>query len=269
MDRQQLVNTLRSLLRYHQACGITYYPADVGVPPSIEVLASQQADPSSRDNSTLEEQRPRNVELPISIEHSDSSEFGQRLLDLHSEINRCQNCSLHNTRQVSTAGGGGTSSKEVLLMLVGDWLTVSADSAPRQAALFGAEQDAMLARMMDAIGLESHEFYITNVIKCSIPEVCQPTTEHITCCSSYLQMQIDILQPLIVCSMGIIASRLLTRQAKPLSQQRGKIYSYETGAGVEIAVIPTYHPTFLLQNPEMKQATWLDLQVIKREIGSR
>ena len=269
MDRQQLVNSLRSLLRYHQTCGISYYPADVKVPPSIEVLSSHQAEPPASVDSPLAEEHPQNAELPITSKRSDSGEKEQRLVDLHNEISRCRNCSLHQTRQVSTAGSGGTSSNEVTLMLVGDWLTLYAGSAGQQAALFGPEQDAMLARMMEAIELEPHEVYITNVIKCSIPEMCQPTTEHITSCSSYLQMQIDILQPLIICSMGIIASRLLTRQAKPLSQQRGKIYSYETSAGRKIGVIPTYHPTFLLQNPEMKQATWSDLQLIKREIGSR
>jgi len=154
----------------------------------------------------------------------------------------------------------------VKLMVVGDWLTVTAQSPVAAGDLFGKDQDMMLARMIEAIKLSPGEVFVTNVIKCSIAEMCQPTAEHIRSCSSYLDMQIELLAPELICSMGIIASRLLTSQARPLSQQRGHFYSYKTGSKARIPVMPTYHPTFLLQNPEMKQATWTDLQAIKQKL---
>ena len=265
LNKRELVSTLRSILGYHQSCGIAGYPADEAVKNGVKAL-SRRPQSGSRAGELPKPDKPAAGRPggPVAAVQEQKKQLS--VADLGEEIGRCRNCSLHRERQLSTAGSGGSGQRPVKLMIVGDWLTVFRESAVTAGDLFGRDQDLMLSRMVEAINLTRDEIFITNVIKCSVPETCQPTSEHISCCSTYLHMQIEMLSPRLICSMGIIASRLLTAQSRPLSQQRGRFFVYTTAAGLQIPVMPTYHPTFLLQNPEMKQATWADLQAIKQKL---
>ena len=266
MNKLEFINAFRSLLNYHRSCGIENYPAGAPSKAGIDALIRMAEENRAADGVPMPK-RPEIEEPAKSGRVFKQQAQSPTLTELDTEIGRCRHCSLHLERQVSTAGSGGSGAIPLKLMIVGDWLTATRKSAVKAGDLFGSDQDLMLARMIEAINLTREEVFVTNVIKCSISDTCQPTSEHIRSCSNYLEMQIELLSPRLICSMGIIASRLLTAQARPLSQQRGHFYSYKTGSGIQIPVIPTYHPTFLLQNPEMKQATWADLQAIKQKLG--
>jgi len=260
----ELLLSLRALVKYHHTCGIRGYLKnnlqESGLSAALVTL-------SSRSDQNIQDKKAEAV-TPIKHKQDEQASVavkGQSITELHAEISRCRSCSLHESRQIDTAGAGGETPR---LLIVGDWFMVPHGSSVTGQELFGTEQDQMLKRMMTAIELENEDIFITNVIKCSLPETSQPTAEHITCCSSYLKIQIESLRPQLICSMGIIATRLFSGVSKPLSQVRGHFFSYTTGSGRSIPVMPTYHPTFLLQNPEMKQATWSDLQAIKQKLGS-
>ena len=114
--------------------------------------------------------------------------------------------------------------------------------------------------------LPPEKAFITNIIKCAVPHSCRPTDENIHTCFSFLLRQIMVLAPEIICTMGIVATRALLKNTQPLSQLRGKFYPFAVSDEKNIPVIPTYHPTFLLQNPELKRATWEDLQSIAKQL---
>ncbi len=266
MNKLEFISAFRSLLSYHRSCGIDAYPAGDCAERGLEILTQLAGNPGQVSASAVP-QTPEAEKTGGSGQAVHQKAKSLTMKELEAEIGRCRICPLHLERQVSTAGTGGSRSVALKLMIVGDWLTVTRQSPGEAGDIFGRDQDQMLARMIEAIDLTRDEVFITNVIKCSISEMCQPTSDHIRSCSNYLEMQIELLSPQLICSMGIIASRLLTSQARPLSQQRGHFYSYKTGSGLEIPVMPTYHPTFLQQNPEMKQATWADLQAIKQKLG--
>jgi DNA polymerase len=128
-------------------------------------------------------------------------------------------------------------------------------------------QDQMLSRMLMAINLSAKDVFITNVIKCAVPGSCQPQATHVQSCVSYLRRQILALLPEVICTMGTVAARAVLQRSQPLSRLRGQFHEYEVGKEQTIPVIPTYHPTYLLQNPEMKQATWADLQLLAKRMG--
>jgi DNA polymerase len=67
--------------------------------------------------------------------------------------------------------------------------------------------------------------------------------------------------------MGMVAARAVLEKSQPLSRLRGQFHEYEVEKDLTIPVIATYHPTYLLQNPEMKQATWADLQLLAKKMG--
>ena len=264
MDRTQFLSSLRSLISYHQSCGFEGYHIDNDIHRKIKVLKNDHSAPAPaervKQSAVLQKQQDvGNIEVEGETPPTKTID----LSTLTTDIERCSKCSLHKSRQISTAGKGGN---RPLLLIVGDWLIVSGGNVPVAGQLFGQAQDEMLAKMIRAIKLNEEDVFATNVIKCSLPDSCQPISEHIGTCGAYLMQQIDILEPQIICSMGIIASRLLTGRAQPLSQQRGRFVLYKTEAGQQIPLMPTYHPTFLLQNPEMKAATWADLQEIEKKI---
>ena len=155
------------------------------------------------------------------------------------------------------------------LFLVGDWLKADGGNGLQPGLLFGAEQEAMLARMLAAIGLPAEEVFITNVIKCALPAGPQPEEEHIERCRSYLLRQIAAASPRVVCAMGPVAARAVLGPATTLLRSRGRVHSLQEHGGRPVPLVVTYHPTFLLQHAEMKQAAWADLQLLARELGLR
>ena len=127
----------------------------------------------------------------------------------------------------------------------------------------------MLQRMLAAINLSPDDAFISNVIKCGVDASVQPKAENIAACLSYLHRQIAAISPQVICAMGIVAARSILQISQPLSQLRGRFHNYRQGDIRTIPVMATYHPTFLLQNPEMKKATWEDLQAIAKELQKR
>ncbi|MBT8360202.1 MAG: uracil-DNA glycosylase, partial [Deltaproteobacteria bacterium] len=227
MDSSELLKSLKSLIHYHQVCGIKGYQTDEkgrNALATVDIVALGGTEKKLQKTGEL---------LPIA--------------EIAAEISSCQSCSLHETRQIDTAGRGGQLPK---LVIVGDWLMLSDKTAVQGGEIFGAQQDQMLARMIAAIDLKPDEVFVTNSIKCSIPDSCQPTSKQLFTCTAFLHRQIDILLPEVICTMGIIATRALVGKSRPLSQLRGKFYPYRSHAGGDIPLIPTYHPTYLLQNPE-------------------
>lgn len=179
--------------------------------------------------------------------------------ELAREINGCRICSLHESRKISTAGRGG---RKPHLLIVGDWLVHN--DLTQGNELFGTEQGLMLGNMIKALGLEPDDVFITNVIKCSVEPSYRAQSEHLSACISYLKQQIALLMPKVICTMGAVASQALLNTDKSLIGLRGTFHQYVPTDGVGIPVMPTFHPTYLMKNPEMKKPTWSDLQAIKK-----
>lgn len=127
----------------------------------------------------------------------------------------------------------------------------------------------MLGRMLEAIHLDPADVFVTNILKCGLPASCQPAANHLHCCLSFLQRQIVAIAPVLLCSMGIIATRALLDMPQSLSQLRGRCHLYTALDGRQIPLIPTYHPSYLLQAIEMKAETWKDLQLIEQKLAGK
>jgi DNA polymerase len=161
----------------------------------------------------------------------------------------------------------GRGTPKARLLIVGGWLNLAGGQATASAGLlFGLEEDQMVARMLAAIQLDPQDVFITNILKCAVPASIQPTAAHIQCCLAYLRRQIAVIGPELICTMGIIATRALLDLPQSLSQLRGRFDQYQAGAR-QIPVMPTYHPSYLIQADEMKKETWSDLLLIKKELA--
>jgi len=252
---------VESLLSYHKSIGICDYPRNKDLDDfcAVEGLYSSPSAAKDSGNPTLNE--AGTVTGGAWKKREIRGEGG--LSDLSVEIASCTECDLHKQR-ISPVPGKGV--ENARLLVVGDWLSCDSPGTLPEGTIMGIEQDRMVGKMLAAINLKPEEVFITNVIKCAVPATCHPAAVHVHRCLPFLRRQIATLAPKLICSMGMIAAKAVLGNSRSLSQLRGKLHACETEDGQTIPVITTYHPTYLLQNPEMKGATWLDLQFLAKRL---
>lgn len=268
-EMETILRDLYGTIRYHRLSGIENYPATEEIQALLRSrsgLASSQKVMRQRASVVAEgaERVVRPVEPPIRPGESVKRIQMTALHDISEEVAVCTACGLSAERVVPVPGSGAEKAR---LLIVGDWLSLAQGVQPPTACIFGVEQDRMLGKMLEAIHLPQNDVFVSNVIKCGIPGNCQPKAEHVHACLSFLQRQIVSIQPEVILSMGMIATRAILNRPEPLSRLRGQLHMWNGPNDRKIPIIATYHPTFLLQNPEMKKATWLDLQLLARQLG--
>jgi DNA polymerase len=114
--------------------------------------------------------------------------------------------------------------------------------------------------MLFAMGLRREDVYICNVLKCRPPGNRDPQPDEIAACEPFLQRQLAAIRPRVIVTLGRFAAQTLLRDQDAISRLRGRWHEYEG-----IPLMPTYHPAYLLRNPESKREAWEDLkQVMSR-----
>ncbi len=263
-ESEQIIRDVCGVLRYHRSAGIDSYPrteamtALLRLRPGLPSAGRAIAQPAPAADSGKAGKQKTGGQRELEVEDRAS------LADVRGEVEVCTACGLSQHRVVPVAGEGDGRAR---LLVVGDWLALEGSGPVPAGCLFGVEQDRMLGKMLEAIKLPPAEVFVTNVIKCGVPADCQPRAEHVHACLSFLQRQIMAVNPEAILCMGLIATRALLDRREPLSSLRGQVHNYLTPDKRQIPLIATYHPSFLLQNPEMKKATWFDLQLLARQIG--
>ncbi len=258
-DKSTFLLGLKSLLSYHLATGIDNYPKSSHSESFFRI--QPLAPPLSKPETQVEKVHQKQVAAGQNRNSGEKSSVS--IKDITEEVAVCHACTLREQRIYPVAGQGP---ERVRLLLIGDWLSGDASGKLPPGQLFGVEQDVMLTRMLAAIQLPIDSVFITNVIKCAVPSSCQPQAQHVQTCVSFLRRQILVLMPEIICTMGMVAARATLEKSLPLSRLRGRVHEYVANKDITIPVVSTYHPTYLLQNPEMKAATWADLQLLAREL---
>ena len=263
MQYNELLLGLKSLLGYHHGTGIGPYPRNEDISRFLESTPSSYGAPpplvSPEESVPAEvvgkEQRVEERGIPRPV---------VTLAEIAQEVALCRACNLAQRRLATRAGCGP--GRGVRLLVVGNWLIGTTDAEIPEEVQFGIAEDQMLSRMLAAINIPQEQTFITNAIKCVVPKDVQPLAENFRICLSFLHRQISLIDPDCICTMGMMATRTLLGLPQPLSQLRGRFLSFQADKGKQIPVMATYHPSFLLQNPEMKKAVWLDLQLIGRQL---
>ena len=116
----------------------------------------------------------------------------------------------------------------------------------------------LLTKVIESIGASRDSVYIANVIKCRPPKNRNPEPDEVSTCEPFLLAQIDAIQPKVIVALGALAARTLLQSDAPISRLRGREYAYR-GA----TLIPTFHPAYLLRNPESKREVWEDMKRVR------
>ena len=174
------------------------------------------------------------------------------LQQLEQTLQHCQRCKLHHGR---THVVFGTGNAQAILMFIGEGPGYHED---QQGMPFVGEAGELLTKIIHAINLTREEVYIANIVKCRPPSNRDPEPDEIATCFPFLQQQIKMIHPKIICTLGKVASQTLLRTETSISRLRGRFYDYQG-----IQVMPTFHPAYLLRNPEDKRLTWEDMKLVK------
>jgi len=265
-----LCRTIQSFFKYQSSVGIEGYTRTAELdqflsvrPVGFRSRQGRQEGPGRAGKSRPE--RSATNHIPNDQAHSDRIPAGN-MGHIERDIFSCNGCGLAGRRRFSVPGRGGNRAK---LFVVGGWLSVSGGEEKNRELLFGDQEDVMVSRMMGALGLQESEVYITNLVKCGCDRGTEVTQEHLLSCLPFLQRQIRLIQPEVMCTMGTAASQILLKSNRSISQLRGRFYPYKETGLEPIPLMATYHPTFLLKTVDMKQETWKDLQAIGRRLASR
>jgi len=184
--------------------------------------------------------------------------FSPTLEEIRLELGDCRRCKLHRTRHTLVFGEGN---KKAKLMIIGEGPGYEEDIQGRP---FVGKAGQLLTKILQSIHLQREEVYITNIIKCRPPQNRNPELEEIQPCYPFLLKQIQAIRPQIICALGTFAAQTLLKTDAKITTLRGKFY--ELG---EIKVFPTYHPAYLLRNPERKREVWEDMKQISKWMVSQ
>lgn len=187
-------------------------------------------------------------------ERADRKRQDQTLAEVRQELGECRRCKLHRKRKNIVFGSGNPKAK---LVFVGEGPGRDEDI---QGEPFVGQAGKLLTRIIEAIQLTREEVYIANIIKCRPPENRNPEPDEIAACEPFLVKQLKVIQPKLICALGTFAAQTLLQTTEKISALRGKFHSYQG-----ILLMPTYHPAYLLRNPNYKREVWEDVKKVKAE----
>ena len=178
------------------------------------------------------------------------------LAALRAQLGDCHRCPLCDDRTNLVFGEGAEHPR---IMFVGDMPTADEDRTGRPLA--GAEGE-LLTKMLQAMKLSPEQVYLTSVVKCRSNPARRPHPEEVRRCRPVLAAQIRIAQPEVIVVLGGAALAALKPDETLTAEDRGKWMELHG-----VPMMPTFHPTLLLQKPELKKAAWQDLQQVMKRLA--
>ncbi|MBF0225613.1 MAG: uracil-DNA glycosylase [Desulfobacterales bacterium] len=169
----------------------------------------------------------------------------------------CNECVLHKTRKNVILGQGNSSAK---IIFVGHFPSEEDDSI---GYIFSGETGELLTRIIKAVKLSREEVYLSNILKCRLPQESTITKEDAKKCLAFFKREVDVIKPDFICAMGGFAAQVLLDSNEPFQKFRGHFYEYR---GAKLFV--TYHPYDILKDSSKKAETWADMQMFMREYDS-
>jgi len=180
----------------------------------------------------------------------------EKLNNLKKKIQRIKNCDLKKNATNIVFGDGNIKSK---IMIIGEGPGANEDIEGKP---FVGRAGKLLDKMLSSINLDRTKVYISNVVNYRPPENRKPTEEEINRYFPFLRNHIEIINPKIVVLLGSTALNTIVGNENVISKVRGKWIQKEIGS-VKPWIIASFHPAFLMRQPEQKKFAWIDLKMIR------
>ncbi len=196
---------------------------------------------------------------------SDDAESSLR--DLHDRIRVCRLCHLCETRRSAVPGEGPVSAK---IVFVGEGPGRQEDLEGRP---FVGRAGKFLDECLQSIDLRRDQVFITNIVKCRPSESSvgwardrKPTSEEMSACSPYLETQLELIKPELVCTLGDTAKSQAFKRFHIEDDSIGHVHGRLFLAG-SMKIVPMYHPAAALYDISLRQIIMIDFQKLRRMIS--
>ncbi|MFC1845287.1 uracil-DNA glycosylase [Thermodesulfobacteriota bacterium] len=261
--QDDLLEQVSKLLKYHDALGIKEYPRTQILERFLKKKSgsspSQPKITPLRKKETIQKSSVKKHLFDPGLAHKAT------LHDVREEIGDCHRCSLHKYRTNIVFGYGP---EKANLMIIAD--APGKEDDLKMNPLQGKEGE-LLDRMLHAINLSRDKVYITTLVKCFPGANAKPDESEMRTCLPFLFRQIEIICPQVICTMGTLSSQILLHSSRSLFQLRGRFYNFNDlctdKLADKIVIMPSLYPSLLLENEELKKASWQDLQLIQKKLG--
>ena len=247
-DRQFYLSQLKERLQYYKEMGID----GLSVKASLEKVVhgcgeSGNLHPAPVSDSLVVKRDSSLFELPLNQQPS-----GESLESIRTDLGDCRRCKLCSGRTNIVFGSGTSQAK---LVFVGEGPGADEDA---QGLPFVGAAGQLLTKIIEAIQLTRDQVYICNIVKCRPPSNRTPEEDEIAACSPFLFRQIESIRPRVICCLGAVAAQTVLGTKTAVGKLRGRFHDYRG-----IQVMPTWHPAYLLRNPNAKRDVWDDVKKIR------
>ena len=185
---------------------------------------------------------------------------GKKLQSLKDLIGKIKNCELKNSSTNIVFSDGNPNAQ---IMIIGEGPGANEDL---EGVPFIGRTGELLDKMLSSINLDRDNVYITNVVNYRPPENRSPTQDEIARYLPYLIKHIEIINPKILILLGGAALNAIVGDNEIISEIRGKWIEKKIGI-CNTLVIASFHPAFLMRQPDQKKLSWIDLKMIKKKIS--
>jgi uracil-DNA glycosylase len=173
------------------------------------------------------------------------------------EVAACTRCAeLARTRTQTVFGVGNPYAR---LVFCGE--APGADEDRQGEPFVGRAGQLLTDIIVKGMKLRREDVYILNILRCRPPGNRTPLPDEAANCREYLDRQLEIIQPKFICCLGAVAAQNLLGTEDTIGHLRGRVYDLHG-----IKVVCTYHPAYLLRNPQAKRPVWDDIQMLMAEM---
>lgn len=184
----------------------------------------------------------------------------QSLPQLKSMVEKFEGCSLRFSANSTVFGDGNPQAK---VMIIGEAPGADED---RIGKPFVGRSGQLLTRMLQSIGLQREECFISNILPWRPPGNRTPTDSEIAVCLPFLRRQIELVAPQVILLLGGSAANAVLNNADSISALRGHFIDYSLSTGRKIPTLSTFHPAYLLRSAAQKSKVWADLLRLQRKL---
>jgi uracil-DNA glycosylase family 4 len=169
------------------------------------------------------------------------------------EARECTRCPLADTRTTVVFGNGDADAD---LMFVGEAPGANED---REGLPFVGQAGKLLDKLLDEIGMDRGQVFVANVLKCRPPGNRDPQPGEIESCEPYLFQQVELIEPLVVCTLGNFATKLLRGDSTGITRLHGQAEVRTIGSRA-VRLFPLFHPAAALYTPRTLETLRADFQ---------
>ncbi|HHU12820.1 MAG TPA: uracil-DNA glycosylase [Clostridiaceae bacterium] len=169
----------------------------------------------------------------------------------------CRACSLGEIRQNAVVFRGALKAP---LFILGEG---PGEKEDEQGKPFVGRSGQLLDLLLKAVGMPADQVHIGNIVKCRPPGNRVPSEAEAAACSPLLERQFELVSPQIVLLMGATAYRYFTGQNDAITKVRGVWQSHRG-----MAVLPTFHPAYVLRNNRHRLALYEDMLAVRGKIDA-